>query len=229
MIRLPVITKDGSHTLEVPSLKATYHSRHGAIAESLHVYIEAGLKEAIKNSPKKPLQIFEMGFGTGLNALLTLVEATRSEQIIRYCGSELNPLDTDLAFSLNYCKQPGLEDALPYFQKIHTCNWEDETSITPCFSLIKTRTGLQDLLQNKLLVPPPFLVYYDAFAPASQPELWTTELFSLLFQAMDTGGIMVTYCCKGDVKRALIAAGFEVEKLKGPPGKKEMLRARKIS
>ena len=229
MIRLPVITKDGSHTLEVPSLKATYHSRHGAIAESKHVYIEAGLKEAIKNSPKKPLQIFEMGFGTGLNALLTLIEATRSEQIIRYRASELNPLDTDLAFSLNYCNQPGLEDALPYFQKIHTCNWEDETRITPCFSLIKTRTGLQDLLQNNLLAPPPFLVYYDAFAPASQPELWTTELFSLLFQAMDTGGIMVTYCCKGDVKRALIAAGFEVEKLKGPPGKKEMLRARKIS
>jgi tRNA U34 5-methylaminomethyl-2-thiouridine-forming methyltransferase MnmC len=229
MIRLPVITKDGSHTLEVPSLKATYHSLNGAIAESMHVYIEAGFKDAIKSNPKRPLQIFEMGFGTGLNVLLTLLEATKSEESVRYYATELNPIDTNLAFSLNYCKQPGLEDALPYFQKIHTCNWEDETSITPYFSLIKTTTGLQDLLQNKLLVPPPFLVNYDAFAPTSQPELWTTELFSLLFQAMERGGIMVTYCCKGDVKRALIAAGFEVEKLKGPPGKKEMLRARKIS
>lgn len=229
MIRLPVITKDGSHTLEVPSLKATYHSLHGALAESKHVYIEAGLRAAFKKNEKKPLHIFEMGFGTGLNTLLTFIEATRSEQTIRYYTTELNPVEPSLAFSLNYCKQPGLEDSLPFFQKIHECSWEEETSITPYFSLKKTRTSLLALLQNNQLVPPPFLVYYDAFAPASQPELWTLEIFSLLFQAMDTGGIMVTYCCKGDVKRAMIAAGFKVEKLKGPPGKKEMLRASKVS
>jgi tRNA U34 5-methylaminomethyl-2-thiouridine-forming methyltransferase MnmC len=216
------LTADGSSSVTIPSMNVTYHSRHGAIGESRHVFIDAGFLYLHKRSPgKDEYYIFEMGFGTGLNALLTLTEAERLGCKVVYVTIEQFPLEQDIFTRLNYCahsERPGLQNA---FLQMHTCEWEKEISITPFFTIKKLKTSLAGFAATERYD----LVYYDAFAPAAQPELWTKEIFEKLNQVLARGGLLVTYCSKGEVQRAMKAAGFTVEKIPGPPGKREMIRA----
>lgn len=222
MERRVIITADGSSTVSIPEMNVTYHSTHGAIRESLHVFIQAGLKEAF--SAQSSVSILEMGFGTGLNALLTLVEAEASKRKIHYTSIELYPLETEQINTLNYCEQLDRNDLQPTFETLHRSGWEKDIPISEYFTLFKSGT---DLLQFETPLPGQLfhVIYFDAFAPTSQPQLWTHTVFEKLFSFLSPGGLLVTYCSKGDVRRAMQAAGFRVEKLAGPPGKREMVRA----
>jgi len=225
MERKIITTKDGSHSIAIPEMNVTYHSVHGAIQESMHVFIDAGLRSGLSKWPDRSIEIkvLELGFGTGLNALLTLIEADKLKQAIHYSAIELFPLSTEEAKQLNYCEQPGQSSYQTLFEKLHQCEWEKDILITPYFTLHKTKTNLITFSTNQSFN----LVYFDAFAPNAQPELWTAQIFQKLYSMMTPEGILVTYCSKGDVRRAMQAAGFSVEKIPGPPGKREMLRVKK--
>ncbi len=215
-----IVTKDGSHTITIPQLNVTYHSVHGAIQESKHVFIEAGLRYLINQLSNQPINLFEMGFGTGLNAFLTAIEAGKMGTIIHYTAVETSPLSLSEASGLNYSDLLGHPDL---FQQLHGCRWNEEMTLTNFFSITKLQASLLNLSTDKRFN----LIYYDAFAPLAQPELWTKEIFEKLFSMLNKNGLLVTYCSKGDVRRAMKAAGFKVEKLPGPPGKWEMVRASK--
>ena len=213
-----IITKDGSHSIYVQSLDEHYHSIYGAITESQHVFIEAGLKQ-INN---KHIRILEMGFGTGLNALLTLAETNESDRSIYYTGIEKYPLERTITDSLNYESIAALN--IPgMLKRIHESTWQKEVLIKPGFILKKLKCDMHELEQKDEFD----LVYFDAFAPEKQPELWTVELFRQIFLSMKSHSILTTYSSKGMVRRNLKAAGFHVEKIPGPPGKREMTRAYK--
>jgi tRNA U34 5-methylaminomethyl-2-thiouridine-forming methyltransferase MnmC len=224
-----IVTQDGSHSIRVPEMNVTYHSVHGAIQESKHVFIEAGLKTLLPVEGTA-LNIFEMGFGTGLNALLTMIESEKLQKKIRYETVDLFPLDSNEARSLNYCKQLGREDLQPIFEQLHSCEWEKKTNITENFRFKKSRTDLLNFETSETCLSgrQAFkLILFDAFAPNAQPELWTKEIFEKMFAMLKPGGVLVTYCSKGDVRRAMQAAGFNIEKLPGPKGKREIIRAAK--
>lgn len=216
-----IITKDGSHTIFIPEMNVTYHSVHGAIQESQHVFIKAGLIDPGLFDFIGLHHVLEIGFGTGLNALLTLIEADRHKNRIYYNAIELFPLNDDEISRLNYCDQLNLPDYKPLFDKMHHTGWEEMYEITNYFRLTKIKCDLLDYSAEELFD----IIYFDAFAPASQPELWTIEVFEKMFSILKSGGMLVTYCSKGEVRRNMIAAGFKVEKLPGPPGKREMIRA----
>jgi tRNA U34 5-methylaminomethyl-2-thiouridine-forming methyltransferase MnmC len=213
-----VITGDGSHSIAIPELHVAYHSIHGAIQESKHVFINAGLKYLIANTSSSPLTIFEMGFGTGLNAFLTVIEAKNQKIKIQYIAVEQFPITPEEAASLNY---PDVLDHADLFHTIHECRWNEAVSVNEYFTLKKVETNLLNFTSSQHFN----LVYYDAFAPGAQPELWTKGIFEKIFHMLEPNGVLVTYCSKGDVRRAMIDAGFTVKKLPGPPGKREMLRA----
>ena len=202
-------------------MNVTYHSHHGAIQESLHVFIQSGLHALVNPPTHQPVNILEIGFGTGLNALLTLMEAEKLQQPVHYTTIELYPLQQNEMTSLNYCEQLKRTDMQPVFQLLHQCDWGKKISINPFFTIHKVKTSLLRFKSPS----PQHLIYFDAFAPTAQPELWTKEVFEKLFTMMLPGGILVTYCSKGDVRRSMQAAGFAVEKIPGPPGKREMVRA----
>jgi tRNA U34 5-methylaminomethyl-2-thiouridine-forming methyltransferase MnmC len=217
-----VITGDGSHTLYVPGMDEHYHSNFGAVTESEHVFIQAGLMPLMT---LPGIAVFEIGFGTGLNALLTCMEALKREIPVRYYALEKYPLAPELAAGLNYPDllapdSPGLQQQ---FMQIHQAAWNQPVVIHPCFTLHKIEGDLVDF-QPEFLYN---LIYFDAFAPDKQPEVWSQEIFNRLFSHLNPGGLLTTYCVKGTVKRMLKAAGFELEKLPGPPGKREILRALK--
>jgi len=224
MQRNIIVTRDGSHSVEIPALRVSYHSVHGAIQESLHVYIQAGLRHLFQQHPAATgCTIFEMGFGTGLNALLTVIEAATLQKTIYYYTVEAFPLETAMTEQLNYCEvlqQPGYTMA---FNTLHQSEWNMPVAITDNFILHKLPASLADITIDR----PIDIIYYDAFAPSAQPELWTTTVFQKLYASLAPQGILVTYCSKGDVRRALLAAGFKVEKIPGPPRKREMIRANK--
>jgi tRNA U34 5-methylaminomethyl-2-thiouridine-forming methyltransferase MnmC len=224
MAREIFITGDGSSSVHIPSLEATYHSRHGAITESLHVFIDAAFIPLHQQAPAElRCNIFEMGFGTGLNALLTLVEAEKLQRKVFYNTIEANPLENEIFSQLNYCHQLNRPDLLEVFNQLHLCPWEGEVTITPFFNFKKNKTTL-----DQFSTPQSFhIIYYDAFAPKAQPGLWTKEIFEKLFQMLSPGGLLTTYCSKSDVRRAMRTAGFKVEKLAGPKGKREMVLARR--
>ena len=213
-----VITEDGSHSLFVPELNEHYHSVHGAVQESMHVFIEAGLNYFPEG--KNAINILEVGLGTGLNVLLTLLNA---KQKINYSSLEAFPINADEAQSLNYVKVLDAKDLAEQFSNIHSCKSGKEILLNDNFYFTKHLTKLQDFRSSSSFD----LVYYDAFAPKVQPELWTEDIFRQLYAMMNAGGIMVTYCAKGEVKRNMKAAGFFVEALPGPKGKREMTRASK--
>ena len=210
-------TGDDSYTLRVPELDEHYHSIHGARAESMHVFIDAGLK-AVKNKPS--IHLLEVGLGTGLNCLLTAA-SQQPETTIRYTALEPFPLEKEILDSI----APENEPERGRFWQIHHTPADGDAQITPGFLLHRSTQKLETLA----LHDPVDLVYFDAFAPRVQPELWTTEVFRLLYDLMSDNSILVTYCAKGDVRRAMQQAGFQVERLPGPPYKREMLRARKNS
>ncbi len=215
------ITDDGSATLFVPELDEHYHSTNGAVQESEHIFIGKGLHAV----DKQVIRIFEFGFGTGLNALLTLLHGM--DKSIVYHGLERYPLDGSVIEKLGYHNFLDLsEEENSLFRKIHEVEWNKEVSIKPNFKLMKVRASFSDYTITERYD----LVYFDAFAPAVQPELWEKDVFSKLFQSINEGGVLVTYCAKGEVRRTMQGVGFKVERLPGPPGKREMLRAtRKMS
>lgn len=237
-------TGDGSQSLYHSELDETYHSRHGAIAESRHVFIQNGLMHQLTQAkldvsqnpynPSRPLSILEMGFGTGLNALLTLLFQQEHSQVyanskgeitefsIDYQSLEAYPLAPEIYESLDYTKQLKCDHEL--FLAMHRAPWEQTTGIAPGFGLLKNKMRFEEFRAESAFD----LVYYDAFGARVQPELWEIERFSALYQALRQGGVIVTYAAKGSVRRALQQVGFTVERLPGPPGKREMLRATKI-
>ena len=210
-----IVTGDGSHTLFVPGLNEHYHSTFGAIRESDHVFIQSGYQATSVN----PARILEMGFGTGLNALLTLMEAERNQRTVYYHSIDKYPLEITQVMRLNYPESLGTSQAI--FQQLHEADWGVPIKITDRFTLFKEEVDLIDLQ----LTEPCQLIYHDAFAPDLQPNLWSEEVFKKYYAHLDFGGILVTYSVKGSVKRNLKAAGFRFEKLPGPPGKREICRA----
>lgn len=279
-------TEDGSHTLYVPELNEHYHSTHGAIQESMHIYIGEGLlytlqrsdrnilpfratAEPVQNelqfghdtqqqiSPQQPLQqsakginILEIGFGTGLNALLTLMETGKKGVDVFYQSIERYPVSGEAVQKLNYpsllnrfesiaekanaSNQHNYNDAElknnsleKLFFQLHTSSWDKAVVITPRFTLLKQQIDFSqpaDFVSNRCFD----LIYFDAFAPEKQPEMWTEEIFDRLYSFCNRDAILTTYCAKGVVRRMLQRAGFRVERLPGPPGKREILRATKL-
>ncbi len=215
MQQVPEITADGSHTLYVPELDEHYHSVNGAIQESMHVYIQAGLN----HYTKKEITVLEFGFGTGLNALLTFLEAQKRNLTIRYITLEKYPLLQETVKQLNYAEQMGVTDI---FASLHAASWNESYVISPFFMIKKIAVDFADYT-----FPDHYdVVYYDAFGPDKQPEVWKQEIFDKLFEKMNPEGVLTTYCAKGEVRRMLQRAGFEVERIPGPPGKREMLRGK---
>lgn len=214
-----VITEDGSTSVFIPELDEHYHSIHGALQESLHVFIDAGLKYKI--NPNASLDILEIGFGTGLNALLTCIIAYENNNTVNYTAIEKYPLAEELIAELNYCSIIKANSCSQYFSFIHSCNWETEIEISNFFKLKKCKSDIADVSFEQQFD----VIYFDAFAPSAQPELWTETVFNSMFKALKHGGILVTYCAKGIVKRTMKQAGFMVEALPGPKGKREMTRA----
>jgi len=216
------LTEDGSHTLLHEEWGEIYHSRHGAIAESLHVYIQTGLVPALTTG--RLLHILEMGFGTGLNALLTLEATADYISEIHYHTIEKYPLTPAEWKPLNYPALIRLNEAQEYFRIMHNATSGHTIALRPGF--IFTRE-VGDILDFLPITEPDFydLIYYDAFAPEVQPELWTEKLFTGLCRLAKKGATLVTYSAKGSVKRLMIAGGWSVEKCAGPPGKREMIRA----
>lgn len=214
-------TADGSDTLFSAEMDESYHSVNGAAQESRHVFIEAGLHQL----NKKTIKIFEVGFGTGLNALITWGEARKNNLQIVYDTIEAFPVSEALIDSLNY---KDLDPTLPTdaFQKLHQAQWNNREILDANqFSLLKVQGDFTrfDFVQKY------DLIYFDAFAPDKQPEMWEENMFRKIFAAMNDHGILVTYCAKGEVRRRMQRAGFQVERIPGPPGKREMLRAIKSS
>lgn len=211
-----IITGDGSHTLLNEALDETYHSRHGAVQESLHVFIEQGLNYLLKKQNHESISILEVGFGTGLNALLTLSEASKNELSVAYTSLETYPLSQEVWENLNY------PDPHHLLNKLHMAEWQKWTYISSHFKLLK----LEKSLQLVELEPEQFdLIYFDAFAPNKQPEMWELPMLDKVVKTLKYGGAFITYCAKGQLKRDLKTLGLIVESLPGPPGKREMVRA----
>lgn len=212
-------SRDGSSTLLSEKFGVTYHSKYGAMQESKHVFIREGL--FYKCLEKKELSILEMGFGTGLNALLTCLEANNLGIKVNYTAVEQFPVDLETAIKLNYCEMLGLVNGQCVFQTLHECPWGTSTKISDHFSLLK----LQQTFELGNINDRFDIIYFDAFAPNVQPELWEAPIMKKMFNVLNQKGILVTYCAKGDFKRTLKSIGFDVKTLKGPPGKREMVRA----
>jgi len=216
-----ITTEDGSHSLLNEQLNETYHSVHGAIQESNHVFIKHGLDYVIERSNKSITHILEVGFGTGLNALLTLQTIFGKEQSIRYTTLEDFPIEADVWTKLNYADEAVSKEQ---FGKLHQSQWGQWIEITPNFQLRKLNTTLQQVeLENQYYD----LVYFDAFAPSKQPELWELPILKKVTDSMKSNGVFVTYCAKGQLKRDLKNLSLHVEALPGPPGKREMVRGTK--
>jgi tRNA U34 5-methylaminomethyl-2-thiouridine-forming methyltransferase MnmC len=219
---IPEITADGSHTLFVPELNEHYHSVNGALQESEQVFIRNGLHHL--PPCLKEITILEIGFGTGLNVLLTVLEAKKQRRKINYVAVEPEPPDQEIISMLNYASIIGGTEATGYFKKLHEAGWVYPAFLSDYFILSKIQARIEDItLRDEQF----HLVYFDAFAPEVQPELWTEQIFAQLYKCLKPEGILVTYSCKGTVKRALKSVGFTIEKLPGPIGKREVLRAMK--
>ena len=222
MKREIIKTGDGSTTIHLPDWNEQYHSIHGAIQEARHVFIEMGLKKVLQTG-SSDLSILEIGFGTGLNAMVTW-EATRNVPVkINYTGIEAYPVEAKEVKELNFSSEIKEDKAKEIFDRLHSLLWEQPGKLTPHFILHKQKKFFQDITDLEKYD----LVYFDAFGARVQPELWTAAIFSKMYDALTPGGILVTYAAKGSVRRAMLEVGFKVEKLPGPPGKREMLRATK--
>jgi tRNA U34 5-methylaminomethyl-2-thiouridine-forming methyltransferase MnmC len=207
----------------VPDLDEHYHSTHGAVQEAQHVYLGAGL-EPVLTAAVGVVRVLEIGFGTGLNALLTLQRSLASSQSIHYDTIEKYPLPPSVIQALGVERYVLNPELLDYHQRLHTAPWDTTVALTPQFALHKMAGALQDTaLPNDTY----HVIYFDAFAPEKQPDMWTDEVFAQLYAATAPGGMLVSYCAKGSFRRSLKAAGWLVEKIPGPPGKREMTRARK--
>jgi tRNA U34 5-methylaminomethyl-2-thiouridine-forming methyltransferase MnmC len=212
------LTADGSFTLYNEALNEHYHSVHGAVQESNHVFIKHGLQ--YKQTQQKILHILEIGFGTGLNAFLSCINSTGNA--VHYTALETIVLPLHQVKDLGYASDPAQQEL---FERLHLLEWEKELPLNEHFFLCKKKEKVQNIKAAECYD----LIYYDAFGPRAQPDMWTDELFEKMYCALLPGGALVTYCAMGEVKRMLKRAGFTVEELPGPPGKREMTRALKPS
>ena len=218
MERKIITTNDGSKTIFIPEWNENYHSKHGALQEAMHVFIESGFRQM----EQEELNVLEVGFGSGLNAILTYIEAEKENKKVNYHGLEGFPISQEEFDALSYGDIAEIADVKDVLNALFAATWNEENQITTAFTLEKTEVLLADFSpqQNKYN-----LIYFDAFGPRVQPHMWTLDILEKMFTALDHGGVFVTYCAKGQVRRDLIQLGFNVEKIPGPPGKREMLRA----
>ena len=217
MEREIIKTLDGSTTIHLKEWNECYHSKHGAIQEAKHVFIKNGLSLF----EDKPVNILEIGFGTGLNAFITFLEANPKIQIINYTGIEAYPVNTDEVMAMNYVSELDAKQFDFIFQRMHECEWDQKAEISSNFSLTKRKQFFDEINDFEVFD----LIYFDAFGYRVQPELWSTEIFQKMYNSLKPNGVLVTYAARGVVKRSMIEVGFTVEKLAGPPGKREMFRA----
>lgn len=220
MKRKIITTGDGSTTIQIEDWDEQYHSKHGAVQEAYHVFIKNGLSFF----SNQKLAILEIGFGTGLNAFITFLESSKANLTINYYGVEAFPVSTEELKQLNYIETLNAETFEKEFRLMHECDWEVFNSISKNFHLKKQQKQFKHINDEDLFN----LIYFDAFGARVQPELWTAEIFQKMYSALKPNGILVTYAAKGSVRRAMQAVGFSVERLPGPPGKREMLRATKL-
>jgi len=213
-------TLDGSTTIQIKEWDECYHSKHGAIQEAKHVFIKNGLS-LFEN---QKISILEIGFGTGLNAFITLLEAKKMHQTIDYVGVEAYPISVDEVLMMNYVSELNATEESVLFDRMHESNWDEQIVLNNDFILTKRKQFFEEIDdENKF-----DLIYFDAFGYRVQPELWSTAIFEKMYKSLKTNGVLVTYAARGVVKRSMIEVGFTVEKLAGPPGKREMFRARKV-
>lgn len=214
-----ITTGDGSHSLYSERYGVTYHSKYGAVTESAHVFIDAGLR--YKAAVQREIALLEIGLGTGLNAFMTWLEAEKRNLLVRYTAIEAYPLTLKEVSVFNFAAQLRAPERHAGFLRLHRGAWDKEHRFSDQFVFTKHRVLLEDFHPAAGTFD---LIYFDAFAPQAQPELWTETIFARLYEALNPEGVLVTYCAKGDVKRTLKKVGFEVERLQGPPGKREMTR-----
>jgi tRNA U34 5-methylaminomethyl-2-thiouridine-forming methyltransferase MnmC len=237
MKREIIKTADGSTTIHLPDWNEQYHSKHGAIQEAYHVFIKHGLhhfynqkstldvtSSAVEKSHKNAF-ILEIGFGTGLNAFITYLEAQKLNLNIQYNGVEAYPVSEKEIEALNYIDALNAKHSANVFKELHTVSWEEEHQISGTFTLKKQKQLFSEINDIEAYN----IIYFDAFGARVQPELWTEDIFKIMYKALKLSGILVTYSAKGSVRRAMQSVGFVVERLPGPPGKREMLRATKYS
>jgi tRNA U34 5-methylaminomethyl-2-thiouridine-forming methyltransferase MnmC len=215
-----IITQDGSSSIYIPELEETYHSKFGAIQEAKHVFIKNGL-DLFEDSSE--ISILEIGFGTGLNALITMLEAENRNLKINYVGVEAYPIALDEIAQLNYVAQLEASDKQADFEKMHASIWEEEIVINSNFTLTKRKQFFVDITDENTFD----LIYFDAFGFTVQPELWNEAIFEIMYKSLKNRGILTTYACRTSIKKAMQHAGFQSLKLPGAPGKREMLRALK--
>lgn len=220
-----VFTADGSQSLYVADIDEHYHSHHGALQESIHVYIKSGLEYVLDQGVKSP-KIFEVGLGSFLNVFLTLAFAERQRTNIYYCGIEKYPILPDSLKSMNYQSLPEIKEYAQFCDKIIDSGWEEDVVISSCFTLQKINS---DFLSFQNPTGNFHLLYFDAFGFRAQSEMWSRDVFKKCFDLLMPGGVLVTYAAKGVVRRTMEEVGFKVERIKGAPGKREMMRAIKIS
>ena len=219
MKREIIKTLDGSTTIHLEEWNESYHSKHGAIQEAKHVFIKNGLSLFDNN----PVSILEIGFGTGLNAFITFLESEQKQQQIDYVGVEAYPVNADEVLAMNYVAELDVLEFDKIFQKMHKTEWDKKIEISSKFSLTKRKQFFDEIDDFEIFD----LIYFDAFGYRVQPELWSTEIFRKMYNSLKPNGVLVTYAARGVVKRSMIEVGFTVEKLAGPPGKREMFRASK--
>lgn len=220
MKREIIITSDGSTTIQLPDWNEQYHSKHGAIQEAYHVFLDTGFFKI----DLQEIAILEIGFGTGLNAFITFLEAKKLHKKVNYVGVEAYPVSVEEIQELNYVSELKALEFQSVFDEMHQASWEKEHSVSEDFQLLKRKQFFQDIQDIAAFD----LIYFDAFGAQNQPELWTEEIFLKMYKAIKKQGVLVTYSAKGSVRRAMQAVGFSVERLPGPPGKREMLRATKL-
>ncbi|MGL5112308.1 MAG: tRNA (5-methylaminomethyl-2-thiouridine)(34)-methyltransferase MnmD [Flavobacterium sp.] len=219
MKRTIIQTLDGSTTIQIEDWEECYHSKHGAIQEAKHVFIKNGLALF----PSQEIAILEIGFGTGLNAFITFLEGKKNAQKIDYVGVEAYPISEAELAGMNYVEALEATEYQSIFETLHQCDWELRTKLDEAFYMTKRQQffeSIDDVDQFDL-------IYFDAFGFRVQPELWSTAIFQKMYAALKNNGVLVTYAARGVVKRSMIEVGFTVEKLAGPPGKREMFRATK--
>ena len=219
MKREIIQTLDGSTTIHIAEWDECYHSKHGAIQEAQHVFIKNGLSLF----PDRNVSILEIGFGTGLNTFITFLESKKRNQSIDYVGVEAYPISADEILSMNYVEELNAVEQSSILDTMHQSNWEEKIILDDDFTLTKRKQFFEEIDdENKF-----DLIYFDAFGYRVQPELWSTAIFEKMYKALKPNGVLVTYAARGVVKRSMIEVGFTVEKLAGPPGKREMFRATK--
>ena len=217
MRREIITTSDGSKTIHLPDWDESYHSKHGAVQEAYHVFIKNGLR-LFEN---RTVNILEIGFGTGLNAIITLIEAEKQNLKINYTGIEAYPVTLEEAFEMNYLDSLDAIDKKHIFQKMHQIPFATQEALSDNFNIEKRNIFFDQIADIESFD----LIYFDAFGYRVQPELWSTEIFQKMYTSLKDNGVLVTYAARGVVKRSMKEVGFTVEKLAGPPGKREMMRA----